>query len=318
MALDELTPEEQAQFDQMKAADSEPQVVEPTQEAPVEETAADSVAGAQEQPADKRPQMVPHAALHEERERRKAVEGQIAEERKARQTLEERTNLLLQRLGLAPEGQQQVQTQGAELPDLEKDPLAHIMGRFAQQNQAIESALAAITQRQQQDQQAQQIAAVQQRAVVAEREFRAKTEDYDAAVAHLLDKGNQELEIRGVLDPAQRQTILAQEALGIAHLALQRNENPAEMIYKLAELRGYRKTDKPAEEAVATTETPAVPDPAQRIDNARRGQQQDGRSLSTARGTGPRGLTAQSLVQMSESEFASALSTPEGRALLGE
>src|SRR6185312_13780480 len=105
MALDELTPEEQAQFDQMKAADSEPQVVEPTQEAPVEETAADSVAGAQEQPADKRPQMVPHAARHEERERRKAVEGQIAEERKARQTLEERTNLLLQRLGLAPEGQ---------------------------------------------------------------------------------------------------------------------------------------------------------------------------------------------------------------------
>ena len=314
MALEnEFTPEEQAQFDQMRAADTTPpETVEPTQEVAREETAQDSVAGAQEgQPApDKRQQTVPHAALHEERERRKDVERRLAEAEKSRQTLEERTNLLLQRLGLAPT---EDKSGTVELPDIEKDPVGHIMGQIVQQGKALETVVGALNQRNQQDQQVASIAAIQQRAVIAEREFRAATEDYDAAVAHLLESGNRELELRGVTDPAQRQALLSQEALGIAQRAIQLERNPAEMIYQLAQLRGYRKTDPAPKEE--TTETPA---PAQRLDNARRGQEQDGRSLSTARGTGPRTLTAQSLVNMSEAEFAKAMSSPEGRALLGE
>lgn len=326
MALEnEFTPEEQAQFEQMRAADNEPQIIEPEpQQGAVDPEPPDSITGAQEDApvADKRSQMVPHAALHEERERRKAVEAQIAEERKARQTLEERTNLLLQRLNLGTDGQPQPASPAApEIPKIEEDPVGHLLGQIAQQRQVIDNLVGAVQQRSQQDQHAQTLATIQQRAMIAEREFRQQTEDYDAAVAHLLTAREKVLDMAGYADPAARQQMIAREALDVANRALQMGRNPAQMIYELAQAHGYqKKAPAPAEggnEGDGADQAAARAPLTERIAQQERGQQQDGRTLSGVRGSGPRPLTAQRLAEMGADEFMKMMDTPEGRELMG-
>ncbi|MDE3117312.1 MAG: hypothetical protein KGL26_17075 [Pseudomonadota bacterium] len=302
---DQLTPEEQAQFEEMRAADGVPQTIEPTTPAETEPEAG-AETPQPEATADRRPQMVPHAALHEERERRKSVEAQLAEERKARQALDERTNLLLQRMGSpAPAAPQ---SGAPAIPDVEKDPVGHILGQIQQRDQVLQAVVQQLTQRQQVDQQAIAIQQVKDAATSAEREFRAQTQDYDAAVAYLIDSRSKEMELAGY-DPVQRQTILAQEALNVAHRAIQQNRNPAQMIYDLAKLRGYQAK---AQEA----DTAAQPDTAARLARVAQGQR-EGRNLGQARGNGPAPLTAQRLAEMSDAEFDRMMATPEGRELMG-
>jgi hypothetical protein len=70
---------------------------------------------------------------------------------------------------------------------------------------------------------------------------------------------------------------------------------------------------------MAVTSYDAVPAPgdaAERLRTVASGQRQ-GASLGALRGSGPHPLTAQRLLEMSDAEFARAIATPEGRALLG-
>jgi hypothetical protein len=319
MALEnELTADEQAVMDQMREADNTPL----NDNTPVSgasdnagdtsDAGADPAAATDPAAADKRQQMVPHAALHEERERRKEYERQLNEERKARQTLEERTNLVLQQFlqQQKPATNDNAAPVQPALPTLEQDPVGHIVGLVQRQGGDLEAVRRELAQRQQLDQQAQAIGQLQQQAVAAEREFRATTPDYDAAVSFLQAGRNRELEIAGFA-PEQRQAIIMQEALGIVARARQFGRNPAAVIYDLAKARGY--TGAPP----ANTNTPPagsenVSTPAERIQQAAAGQQQ-ARSLSQTRGSGPAPLNAAALVNMSPKDFAAFLEkkTPE-------
>ena len=94
------------------------------------------------------------------------------------------------------------------------------------------------------------------------------------------------------------------------------------MIYGLAKRRGY--TAKVAEEdAGEGEEAEAAPAPkpapaaaAERLKNVAKGQEASA-SLSDLGGKGPTNLTAQRLAEMSDAEFAAAMETKEGRALMG-
>lgn len=327
VAADSFTPEEQAQFDQMRDADAAAPVEETTPPPVDEGSAPEADAGVDPAAGDGRQKTVPHAALHEERERRKSVETLLAEERKARQVGEERLNMLLQRFAQpqpAPVAPQPV-APTSPLPDMEKDPLGFIIAKFNQQNtqltqqsEVLNSVVQAIQQQGQQSQQQQQANTVMQHAMALERQFANTTPDYQQAVAYLADQRHRELEAAGYRDIGQRQQVISQEAQEIARGAIQRGENPAEVVYKLSKIRGFT---APAAAAANGGDQQAAPTEAERLAQVQRGQQQAGRSVGAMRGSGPPTWTVQSVIGMSDQEFAAFLdkATPEQmRSVMGE
>lgn len=295
---EQLTAEEQAALDGMRAGDNEPVVVEETPE-PQEQVEAEPVEP-QEPAAEGKQHTVPLSTFMEEKEQRKTLARELEQERKARQTLDERMNMLLQRMGQAQPQQPAQQT--PQLPELDKDPIGHFDARM----RAYEAHLAQVAQtlatQNQQSQQAQVVGTIQQRALAMEREFASQTPDYVNAVGFLAEARHKELAAAGYGDPAERQAVVAQEAFAMAARALQDGANPAARLYELAKIRGYGAS--PAAPAAPVQQPPA---PEERIQQISRGQQQS-RSLGSVRGTAPPPLTAQRVADMSQDEFEKFLS----------
>lgn len=303
-----FTAEEQVQFDQMREADAAPQVVEP--EAPVvEEPQVDEAAAAEvAETPERRQTMVPHAALHEERERRKAADARLA-------LLEERTNLLLQNIGRAPQQQVAAPDPNAQpeivVPDERADPVGHIIAKLQVQERELQVLRGGSQQQREAQQQAMVINAIQTQARALEGEFKQATPDYDAAIEFLVQKDSEELKALGYADPAQRDAIIRQKGLQIAADAIQNRANPAERLYAIAKLRGF--AGSPAAEDI---EQPATNGAAQKIATIANGQRQS-RTLSGARGAAPQAMTASRLLEMSDADFSRALENPENMGLLG-
>ena len=316
----ELTAEEQAALDADKAAETTQTEEDAgagaaTQTPPVADdagTADGTVDGGADLQATQRQGTVPHAALHEERTRRQETERQLAEERKARQTLEERTNLILQRFA-APQQPAAPATQAApEIPSFEADPAGHILGQVRQQCAILGELVQAVTGQSRQNEAAAGMQQLTTRAAAMEREFATANPDYDKASSHLFEMRRQELVAAGWTDPAEIQTMMANEARGLAARALQQGRNPAAVVYELAKLRGYAAAPDPAANGGGN----GAADPTAQLRTIERGQQQS-RSVGNLRGAGPAPLTAQGLAEMSEADFLKAFGTPEGKALMG-
>jgi len=308
MLSTQLSADDQALLDQMRDDDAgSPGVDQPETESETTQPRVESESETTQAPPAKPPRqtMVPHQALHEEREVRKASERKIAElsERYAR--LEERTNLLLQRAA-QPEPAAE-----APIPELATDPVGHFAGRLNQTDQRLQAATQQTGQQQQQITQIlQQQAihqAVTQRAQSLEREFETEHPDYGDAVKFVSNKRFEQMAAIGV--PAeQRAQQLQQEGFALAVHAMQNGRNPADLIYSLAQTYGYAPVDNSrgnsgtVDSASQQHPGPQPPAPAQRLQNIAAGQQQ-GRSLSQARGTGPVPMTAQRLLEMTTKEF---------------
>ncbi len=326
----DLTAEDQALLDQMRTDDAAPVEERQQQDDQQQPQAGDAAAdgdqqGGEQEPAARQPQMVPHAAMHEERVRRQQLEKTLETERQARATLEQRTNQLLERMQQAQQPvPQQQQPQPQALPDPAADPVGHIMARLQrseearnQQDQVLGAVVQALTQQNQQGQQAQQAQTVQQRALAMEREFAAATPDYTEAVSYLNDLRHRQLVAAGWDDPAERQAIIAQEAMGVAQRALQANRNPAEMVYQLAKASGHTMQQAAAAVDAGAAPNGQAPSNAQRLAQIGQGQRQSQQSLGSVRGNAPPPLTAQRLLEMPNDEFEKMLATPEGRDLMG-
>ena len=71
-------------------------------------------------------------------------------------------------------------------------------------------------------------------------EFRQGHTDYDDALAFVQKSRDAELQALGFVNPAERQSIINQEELALAASSMQRNANPAELVYNLAKHRGWK------------------------------------------------------------------------------
>src|SRR6202011_3838686 len=74
-------------------------------------------------------------------------------------------------------------------------------------------------------------------------QFEAKTPDFKSAYTHLLNSRATELMAMGYDDPMQLHQALTNDEMTIARMALGNNKSAAEVIYHLAQQRGYRKTE---------------------------------------------------------------------------
>lgn len=292
---DMLTPEEQVLVDADQAADTAipPANQSPSPPAADAETAPDAArdaagdATAADEPGEQKQKsaMVPHGALHEERRMRQEAERRAA-------LLEERMNLILQRI---PQQEQPKsdQPQTPPIPELDKDPVGNLSGRLDRQDNILRVLAQAIAGQGQQTQQQQETAAMAARATAMEREFAARTPDYQQALDHLLNSRVAELAAAGLTDPAEVQMLISREAGDMAKTAMQRGINPAELVYKSAQARGYRPK-------------PPTPPPnngaAEQIETIARGQQQS-RGVHQVAGRAGAPTPATVIADMPQEEF---------------
>ncbi len=310
VALQEgLSPEETAQMDEMRQADVAP-VNEGQEEANRNIEEQIDNAHAQENDEKAPGGFVPRSRLNEETERRRQTETRLAEIERQNTTLQERTNIILNQIALQQQ-QRQPQQEIQEPPALDKDPVGYLVGTLQRQGDVIQQLMQDAQQRGQQTQQLSQALTLQQHAAALENDYKASNPDYEAGLKHLLEARHKDLVSVGIRDPAARQQIISNEYLTVAQLALNDRRNPAEVIYELAQGRGFKPNGAAAQEVI-----PPAPSAAERVANVAAGQQQS-RSLSSVRGAAPVPLTAQRLLEMSPEEFAKIYDTPEGKALRG-
>lgn len=273
-------------------------------------------------PAAQKPGMVPHAAMHEERERRKEADARALRLEQENRTLTERTNRVLESLAARQAPTEVAPADPSKtvraVPDFAADPAGHIAALLHNQEVRLTStqtAVADLANRGQQQTanvqqataQAQAIQQINSRAQTLESEFKGANPDYEAALNHVVSQRHAELQALGVTDPVQRANILQQEAFGIAARSAQDNSNPAEVLYKFALARGYKKADAKA----------AATEGAERIAAVANGQRAQGPNLGTVAAARSPKLTAQSLLAMSAADFDKMLDTPAGRELMG-
>lgn len=265
-----LTSTEQAYFDTRGEETLEPTPAEPTTEpAP---------------PA--RTETVPHAALHEERERRKELQARLDRQEREHREAMARVDERLQMLSRV------TQPQSPPVPEFAQDPQGHIDARLRNSEQRAAAAEEASRKAAEQLAQQQALQGVVAWAQGQEAEFRGRTPDYMDAATHLRNARTLMLRTLGIPEQQIAQQVHA-ETLQVAMLAQQRGTNFAESIYNLARAAGY--TPKQAAAAATNGET--------QMETVQRGQQL-ATGLSSSGSAPATKMTAERLAGMSEREFA--------------
>jgi len=303
----ELTPEEQAYFDNGGVEPSAPA----NEPAEPEETVLEADTG-HDEPEDgiddtddepeqgKKPGFVPHRKLHKALEKVKAKEAEAAKEREERIRLEERFNQLVQRVQQPQQQQPQVQEPA---PQVAPDPNEDIFGAVQHQAKTIEQVQAEITAYKQQRAQEEQKQRIIQAAGAAEQQFMAEAPDYPDALNHLRAARVAELQMFGLTE-AQARAKVGQEEIQLAAQALQRGQNPAKLAYDWAKQRGYaKKAPEPAPEP-----------PAEKLTRQAEAQARSGTLSHGGGAPAPVKLDARTVAAMSEAEF-SALMEKHPKAL---
>lgn len=281
-----LTAEEKTYFD--NGGTEKPEKVEtPADDAHDEDTVVELVeekindTGEKTAPEEKKHTTVSHAALEEERNRRKelAKERDTLRDEKAR--MEERFRIFQE--SLAPQKQTE-----APPPRTDED----IFGAVDHARAKIDGLEQQLAKQQQAERHEQGKRQLLQRYAADVEKFKADTPDMMDAYAHVMKARHAELEAIGIDNPAQREEIVQREELQVAWEAYQRGKNPADVVYKMAKARGYTKKEA----------APSQPQAADKL-AAIAASQEASKSLSAAGGSAGGQMTLEKLARMSQSEF---------------
>lgn len=216
----------------------------------------------QQQERQQPPKSVPTAALIEERRKRQAIEQELANLRRDFEA------------ALQP---QQVP------PDWANNPAEYLRYKMEGTDAKVEAIHRSLAEQQQQAAMAQQINALDLAYKNSAAEFAKHTPDFADAYNTLINSRVAELQAFGVTAPNEIRAALMNEELQIAAMALQNGQSPAEVIYGLAQSRGYR------------------PVPRQQADAVVKGREA-AKGAKTG-GSGPTGLTAERLAELDGADF---------------
>ncbi len=270
---------EAAEFEAMRQADVE---------AEKQERAPEKQESTEDEPAKKEEKVVPLAALHEERQRRKEFQQRFEAAEAQRMQDMQRLEQRLQALQAPPQ----------PLPDVATDPVANFdrrIGELTAQQQQVLQNMQASQARQEQQAQIQRLTSTVQ---TQEAQFAQSAPDYNEAVNHLREVRKQELIAFGY-DEDQAATEAQNELVRTAFQLAAQGKNPAQVAYNLAKVRGY----------VVKTQTGV-----QKIE-AHQKVSAASRSLGGG-GAVRNNLTAEALLSMDDAEF-DALSKSDWRKAMG-
>jgi hypothetical protein len=231
---------------------------------------------------EEKAKFVPHQALHEERERRKALAAELAQTKQQMAVFNDRLQQLYQ-------VKQQENAPQFRNPETDPDPLQamqHNMALLARQNDEMRQAMMARGQQEQQSaQQAHQAQQLIEWGQANAAEFKQQAPDWDDAYAHIRTVRAKELQAMGYRG-ANLENALKNDEFGVLVQSYQQGRNPAEMVYALAQAAGYAKK--------ASGE--------QKIEQIQKGQ---GASKTLGNGSGGSGMpTPEQIAAMSEDDFA--------------
>ena len=253
---------------------------EPTPE-PVAEAAPEAPAAPVKVPDG----FVPHGALKEEREARRAA---IARAEAAERDYGEKMAKLEKRLEL-------LANPPPPVPKFEDDPAAHLKHQTEQVRAEIEPLKQQLAQNRQQQEQANAEARLTQAVSAAEADFAQKTPDYLDAISHMQRVADNNLQIMGVEDPAQRAQIIRRDAMALAVRALQAGKSPAELAYQVARNQGFT----------------GVAAPNKVIENIQKGQRASPSMPSGGQRPASETVSLAALEQMDDDEFNKLVDDPE-------
>ena len=331
-AEDEKLFEEMARNDEVDRAEAVREADEAARAEPEPEPAAEP-----EPEPDAANKQVPHAALHQEREKAKAATARAAELEQQVETLNNRFTRIMDEVVLpysrkiqqeggaqpAEPGQQPLEP--AKPPvTYEEDPLAYLQWQTEHQQQEI-AALRSGQQQQTQQSRAQgQIQAVLQDYATTSQQYGAENPDFADAYNHYTANLHRELELAGVTNPAERAQIAAQQEFAVIVAAKQRGANPAAVIHDLAVHRGF--VARPAQDtgegeaqatggiggAGAPAQQQPAPSPAeQKMTTLERGQAAASASANGAGADAQRPLDLVAIGRMSDAEFDSMFASDD-------
>jgi hypothetical protein len=124
--------------------------------------------------------------------------------------------------------------------------------------------------------------------------FEAKTPDFKPAYDFLLNSRAAELKAIGYDTPELLHQALVADEFAIAEMAFAKDKSPAEMIYALANQRGYKK---------AMAADPNAGAAAEKLATIERGQAAHKSLSSTGGSSGDQDMTAEALIAMPAAEF---------------
>lgn len=246
-------------------------------ETPEPETKAEEVKEepkVEDKPDDRK---VPYGALHEERMRRKELAEKV-------QKMEDRFAQLMEKF----------QKPEPQAPSFDDDPFENLKFQQEQLNQKLQTHEQTINEQrqtfEQQRQQQELVSRYQMDAV----DFAKEHGDFQEAYGFLMKQRQQELQAFGY-DPQQAAQIIAQEEIGAAYKAFEDGVSPAERIYRIAQVRGYKKSEP------ATNEPSAE---AKKLETVAKGVE-NSKSLSGG-GKVEKDLSLEALAEMEDDEFDQA------------
>jgi hypothetical protein len=230
--------------------------------------------------------VVPLAALHEEREARRELERKLRDQETNRAVLDQRLKQLEEtwRKSTNPEPQP---------PSYDDDPLNRLKWEIEQRDKKLAAIEEKVKGRDTQDEQSQGLAALVNDYQAQAGSFAQAKPDFYEAYQFVRQGWAMEAKTMGVKDKDLNAALRSHE-LGIAARALEEGDNPGEVIYKLAVLRGYK----------------AKADGNQKIENLAKGTR-TATSLSQVPGAGKVQLTAEVVAGLSDEDFAAISSDPK-------
>ncbi|KRR21905.1 hypothetical protein [Bradyrhizobium retamae] len=240
---------------------------------------------------------VPLATFLEEKKARKELATKYQETEKALAELRGKF-AIIDRLKLGGEDPAATQ-QPAGPPAVEEDifgAVKHVTETLAQIQKREADAAAA--------KEADEKAATEQKTFVdnytkACNEFEKTTPDFKPAYDFLLNSRAGELRAIGYDTPEALHQALIADEFAIAQMAFERGKSPAELIYSLANQRGYKKASAPA----ADPKGDAAKAAADKLETIERGQAAHKSLSNTGGSSGDQDMTAEALIAMPAAEF---------------
>jgi len=223
---------------------------------------------------------VPLAALHEERARRREMKQQM-------EAMESRLQQILEKVDRKPE---------IQAPNFEEEPLEAIKHNQEQLAKALEQQNQTLTQQQQsaqQEQFKQQLISQYQNDAAR---FAQQQPDFNDAYQYMYNSRVNELQAYGYTQD-QIASAMQNEELTLAYQAIQNEMSPAEVIYQVAQARGY--VQKHVQNWQETEQK--SPDEA-KLDMIAKGQEAS-KSLSNSGGKSDAEISLESLADMDDEEF---------------
>jgi hypothetical protein len=250
---------------------------------------------------------VRHGAFHQERERRKALEKELATERDRIARVDERLKIINEAMTRQAPAEEQVE----EMPDPEKDVFG-ALNYALKKIQTLEGGLGETKKASEQSAQQNELLSTYRSDATR---FAQANPDFGNAYQFAMQARDKELEALGYADPAMRMRMIAEEEQWIVTEALKVKQSPSERIYNFAKVKGYKK----AEPEKKADEEKAANGDADKMGKIQKGQAAS-KSLSGVGGSASGVMTAEALANMNEEEFEAWMEkTPKSlqRALLG-